>query len=243
MKRIFDLIFSFLGLLILLPIIIITLILVFLQDYKNPFYISERVGRRGVIFKLFKIRSMKINDNRLKIDTTSANDPRITPLGKFIRNYKLDELPQLINVLLGDMSVVGPRPNVAREVCSYTIREQQLLSVRPGLSDFASVIFSNLGDIMSDHADPNLAYNQLIRPWKGRLGCLYVNNIKLKYDLIVIIATLLALFNRGLSISLIAFCLRDLNVEDDFKDILIAPKKLIPLPPFGSNEIVLNREV
>lgn len=242
MKRTFDILFASLALFFLWPVIFVCLMLVYFQDFKNPFYVSDRVGKFKLIFKLYKIRSMIVNDNKLRIDTTSNNDPRITSFGKFLRKYKLDELPQLINVLRGDMSIVGPRPNVLREVNLYTEQELQLLTVRPGLSDYASIIFSNLGNLISGHENPNIAYNQLVRPWKGKLGCLYVNTNSLKYDLLIILATLISIFNLSRALSIVAFCLRQLNVEDDFQSILKVHKILVPLPPFGSCEIVVNRE-
>ena len=121
---------------------------------------------------MVKLRSMIINADKNKVDSTASDDMRITRVGMMIRAYKLDELTQLINVLKGDMSLVGPRPNVQRDVDLYSETEKRLLSVKPGITDFSSIIFSDEGDILSGLDDPDIAYNQLIRPWKSRLGIL-----------------------------------------------------------------------
>ena len=120
MKRLFDIFISSFGLLITFPIIVIFLYLVWSKDKSNPFYIPNRVGLNGNEFKMIKIRTMKVNADKSGVDSTSLNDPRITSIGSIIRKYKIDELPQLINILLGDMSLVGPRPNVKRETDLYT---------------------------------------------------------------------------------------------------------------------------
>ena len=144
--------------------------LVYRQDKESPFYMAPRVGRNNTIFKMAKLRSMVSNADKSGVDSTSANDSRITPIGHKIRKYKLDELTQLWNVFIGDMSLVGPRPNVQRDVDLYTKDEKNLLNVRPGITDFSSIVFSDEGDILKDKKDPDLSYNQLIRPWKSRLG-------------------------------------------------------------------------
>ena len=119
---------------------------------------------------MYKLRTMIINADSTGVDSTSSNDNRITSVGKFIRKFKIDEISQLINVLLGDMSLVGPRPNVLREILMYTDLEKELLTVKPGITDFASIVFSDEGEILSDSDDPDIDYNQLIRPGKGYLG-------------------------------------------------------------------------
>lgn len=176
MKRAFDILFSVCGLLISASILLPSILLVYLQDFRMPFYIAPRVGKDGRIFKMVKLRSMVIGASRTGVDSTSRNDPRITPVGRFIRKYKLDELTQLWNVLLGSMSIVGPRPNVERETNLYTDIERRLLSVRPGLTDFSSIVFADEEAILADAEDPDLRYNQLIRPWKSRLGLFYIDH-------------------------------------------------------------------
>src|SRR2546421_9553898 len=123
------------------------------------------------------------------VDTTVAGDPRITPVGKYIRATKLDELPQFVHVLSGRMSLIGPRPNVPREVELYTAEERELLSVRPGITDIASIVFADLADALADASDPNIAYNQLVRPWKSRLGLHYVRSASFGNDVRIICYT------------------------------------------------------
>ena len=174
LKRTFDIFFSSIGLIFLSPIFLIFILMIFLQDFSNPFYRAPRVGKNGKIFTMVKLRSMIINADKNKVDSTASDDMRITRVGMMIRAYKLDELTQLINVLKGDMSLVGPRPNVQRDVDLYSETEKRLLSVKTGITDFSSIIFSDEGDILSGLDDPDIAYNQLIRPWKSRLGILYI---------------------------------------------------------------------
>ena len=142
MKRFFDIMASATGLMASSPVTVPTAVAVFLQDKHSPFYIADRVGKDGKLFKMIKLRSMIINADKSGVDSTQNNDNRITPVGQFIRKYKLDELTQLINVLKGDMSLVGPRPNVKRETDLYTEIEKDLLDVRPGVTDLASIVFA-----------------------------------------------------------------------------------------------------
>jgi len=170
LKRIFDIVVALTGLLISSVIIVPVAVAVWLQDFKSPFYLGPRVARGGGMFKMVKLRSMVVKADKTGVDSTGASDPRITPIGRFIRAYKLDEITQLWNVLWGEMSLVGPRPQVKRDADLYTAEEARLLSVRPGITDFSSIVFADEGEILKDKSDPDLAYNQLIRPWKSRLG-------------------------------------------------------------------------
>ena len=174
MKRLFDITVSFLGLMLTVLFFIPICVLIWLQDFHSPFYIAPRVGKDGKIFKMVKLRSMIIDADKTGVDSTSSQDKRITPIGRFVRAYKLDEIPQLWNVLKGEMSFVGPRPNVKREVDLYTEIESNLLTVQPGITDISSIVFSDLNDILKNSQDPNLDYNQLVRPWKSRLSLVYV---------------------------------------------------------------------
>ncbi|MEO1944667.1 MAG: sugar transferase, partial [Candidatus Thioglobus sp.] len=182
-KRIFDILMSFFGLLVTSPILLLAMFLVWKEDKKPPFYIAPRSGRNDTIFKMVKLRSMVVDADKSGVDSTSGNDMRITPIGHKIRKYKLDELIQLWNVLIGDMSLVGPRPNVKTETNLYTDVERGLLSVRPGITDFSSIVFSDEGDILEGRDDPDLSYNQLIRPWKSRLGLIYIENQSIFLDI------------------------------------------------------------
>ena len=196
LKRLFDIFFSSIFIIIFSPIIIIFSFLIWNQDKKSPFYIAERVGKKEKIFKMIKFRSMVINADKSGVDSTSDNDERITPLGQLIRKYKIDELPNFINIFKGDMSFVGPRPNVKRETDLYTDEEKVLLTLRPGITDFASIVFSDEGEILKDSVDPDLDYNQLIRPWKSRLGLFYINKRNLLLDIRLILFTAIAILSK-----------------------------------------------
>ena len=241
MKRFTDLIISLFGLIFLSPIILPVLLIVWLQDFHNPFYVAPRVGKNEKIFKMIKLRSMKINADKSGVDSTSSNDSRITSVGRFIRKIKLDEISQLINVLLGDMSLVGPRPNVKRETDLYTSEEKKLLSEKPGITDFSSIVFSDEGDILKDSSDPDLDYNQLIRPWKSRLGIFYINNKSLRLDFILIFMTVVAILNRDLALKKIYNVLMRLNADEALLKIAKRNSDLVPAPPPGSDKIVESR--
>ena len=241
MKRFTDLFISLFGLILISPVILPILIIVWLQDFHNPFYVAPRVGKNGKIFKMIKLRSMKINADKSGVDSTSSNDSRITTVGKFIRKFKLDEISQLINVFIGDMSLVGPRPNVKRETDLYTLEEKNLLSVKPGITDFSSIVFSDEGEILKDSTNPDLDYNQLIRPWKSRLGIFYIKNRSLGLDFILIFLTVLAILNRDLALKKINNILQKLNANDVLLKIAKRNVDLIPAPPPGSDKIVESR--
>ena len=176
MKRLMDVLVSFFGLLFLSPVLAVVMFFIWKQDRHSPFYVAPRVGKDGRIFRVVKLRSMVAGADKTGVDSTSAYDPRITSIGRFIRRFKLDEFTQLWNVLKGEMSLAGPRPNVKRETDLYTDVEKGLLSVKPGITDFSSIVFSDENDILKDSKDPDIDYNQLIRPWKSRLGLLYVKH-------------------------------------------------------------------
>lgn len=161
-----------------------------LADGGPVLYRGVRIGRRGRPFHLLKFRTMVVNADKIGGPSTADDDPRITPIGTVLRRYKLDELPQLINVLKGEMSVVGPRPEVPAEVVQYDERQKQLLTVRPGITDLASIRFHNEGEILRGHADPHEAYKRLIQPEKIRLGLEYVRTQSLLTDLKIITLTL-----------------------------------------------------
>jgi lipopolysaccharide/colanic/teichoic acid biosynthesis glycosyltransferase len=196
MRRLLDIAVSTWGLFVLAPPLCFILFLVWRQDGHNPFYVADRVGKDGTPFRMVKIRSMVIHADKSGVESTSASDIRITPLGHFIRRWKIDEFSQLWNVLKGDMSLVGPRPNTIAEVATYADWERELLNVRPGITDFSSIVFSDEGDILNDSTDPDADYTRLIRPWKGQLGLLYVNNPSLLLNLQLIWFTVRAIFYK-----------------------------------------------
>ena len=243
MKRLLDIIFSLIGILIFSPLIIIFCFLIWLQDFGNPFYISKRVGKNFEEFDLIKLRSMILNADKSGIDSTSNDDIRITKIGNIVRKYKLDELMQLLNVFLGNMTLVGPRPNVKSEVDLYTKEEQNLLKVKPGITDFASIVFSDEGEILKNKKNPDIAYNQLIRPGKGKLGIFYIRNRTLIIDVQIIFLTILSVFSRKKSLILLVRLLEKINAPIDLINIAGRKQKLVPKPPLGSNKIVKKRLV
>lgn len=241
MKRLVDFLLSLLGLIVLLPLFLPVMFLIWLQDYHSPFYIAPRVGKDGKQFKMLKLRSMVINADATGVDSTGSNDHRITPIGQFIRRYKLDELSQLINVLLGDMSLVGPRPNVKTETDLYTSVENKLLDVRPGITDFASIVFSDEGDVLVDQDDPDVAYNQLIRPWKSRLGLIYIQHSSILLDLQLILVTVLAVASKKKALRWVNKKLTVLGVNAEVVEVAKRDRPLTPAPPPGSDQIVTCR--
>jgi lipopolysaccharide/colanic/teichoic acid biosynthesis glycosyltransferase len=242
LKRLTDILFSLLGLIVASPILLPVMFLVWKQDRHSPFYVAERVGKDLKLFRMVKLRSMIKNADISGVDSTSVNDMRITPIGQFIRKYKLDELTQLWNVLIGDMSLVGPRPNVKRETDLYTNEEQRLLSIKPGITDFASIVFSDEGEILSDQINPDLAYNQLIRPGKSRLGLYYVENSTLRTDITLLFLTMIAVVSRSKSLVLNADYLKSTHAPVDLVKIALRQDPLIPTPPPGSDKIVDSRD-
>jgi lipopolysaccharide/colanic/teichoic acid biosynthesis glycosyltransferase len=242
MKRLLDITLSLIGLILSSPLLIPVLILVWIQDWHSPFYIANRTGKGEKQFRMVKLRSMIINAHKTGVDSTSANDNRITGVGRFIRSYKLDELSQLWNVLIGDMSLVGPRPNVKRETDLYTKEEKNLLSVKPGITDFSSIVFSDEGEILKDQSDPDIAYNQLIRPWKSRLGLFYIDNRNMLIDFKLIYLTVIAILSRDRALQSISETLENLNAESELVRVSRRKEVLLPTPPPGSNKIVTNRD-
>jgi lipopolysaccharide/colanic/teichoic acid biosynthesis glycosyltransferase len=232
-KRLLDIVISMIGLIFLSPILLFVSILVWSNDKKTPFYIPPRVGKKGTIFYMIKLRSMVVNADKVGIDSTSNNDLRITSIGQKIRKYKLDELTQLWNVLLGDMSLVGPRPNVKAEVDLYTDVEKELLSVKPGITDFSSIVFSDEGKILENKEDPDLAYNQLIRPWKSRLGLIYIQHQSTLLDIKIIIFTLINLISRQKALTMLNKELEKLEVDKNIVEISKRKTELYKYQPPG----------
>ena len=240
-KRLVDILASFFGLLVTSPILLPVMFLVWKEDKKSPFYIAPRSGRNGTTFKMVKLRSMVVDADKSGVDSTSGNDMRITPIGHKIRRYKLDELIQLWNVLIGDMSLVGPRPNVKSETDLYTDVEKELLLVRPGITDFSSIVFSDEGEILEGKDNPDLAYNQLIRPWKSRLGLAYIENQSFLLDLQLIFYTIVAIISKPKALIWVAKKLNNLDVDVDTVRVSKREVNLFPFPPPGSDEIVSSR--
>jgi lipopolysaccharide/colanic/teichoic acid biosynthesis glycosyltransferase len=241
-KRVFDLVTSAFGLLAVSPVLLPAMFLVWLQDKHSPLYVARRVARDDGQFRLVKLRSMVVGADRTGVDSTSANDARITRVGHFIRRFKLDELTQLWNVLLGDMSMVGPRPNVKRETDLYTPAERRLLTVKPGVTDFASIVFSDEGDILKGQADPDIAYNQLIRPGKSLLGLFYVDHRSLWVDVRLCLLTAMAIVSRERAMAGVQRLLESLGANEELLRIATRNEALVPMPPPGSDVIVASRD-
>lgn len=192
MKRIFDIIASGCGLIVLSPIFIVIAIWVKLDSKGPVFYRQIRVGKDNKDFKLFKFRSMKIGADRQGLITVGGRDPRVTRSGYYIRKYKLDELPQLINVFIGDMSVVGPRPEVRKYVDLYTPGQMRVLSVRPGITDLASIRYRNENELLETVDEPETYYREVIMQDKLKINLEYVDNRSFWGDIKLIFATLYA---------------------------------------------------
>ncbi|MDI6735231.1 MAG: sugar transferase [bacterium] len=190
LKRIFDIVFSFIGFLVTLPLMILMAILIKKEDGGTVFYRGVRVGKFGKPFRMFKFRTMVVNADKIGGPSTSGDDPRLLKIGKFLRKYKLDELPQLINVLKGDMSFVGPRPEVQHYVNMFTEEEKVILSVPPGITDWASLWNSDEGTLLAGSPDPEKTYMEEIRPEKIRLQLKYVKENNFWTDLKILFETI-----------------------------------------------------
>ena len=197
LKRTFDLILSLCALALLGPLLLLIAGLIKLHDGGPVLYRGVRVGRGGVPFRICKFRTMVANADRLGGPSTPDDDPRITRPGRWLRRSKLDELPQLLNVVSGKMSFVGPRPEVAQEVALYSEEERALLSVRPGITDWASIRFRDEGAILRGAADSHENYRRVIRPEKMRLALQYVRTASLATDVRILFATLRAVVGGG----------------------------------------------
>jgi lipopolysaccharide/colanic/teichoic acid biosynthesis glycosyltransferase len=196
LKRAFDFVSSLLGLILVSPVLVTIAILIKKEDGGPVFYRGARVGRFGKTFRIFKFRTMVVNAEKLGGPSTADDDPRVTKMGKFIRKYKLDELPQVINVLKGEMSVVGPRPEVQMYVDMFKEEEKIILSVRPGITDWASIWNPDEGAILAGSPDPEKTYMEKIRPEKIRLQLKYVKERSFLVDIKIILETLTTVLKR-----------------------------------------------
>jgi len=197
LKRAFDLTFAAVALVVLAPLLLAIAATIRLDDGGPVFYRGTRIGRGEAPFRIFKFRTMVVNADRIGGPSTSDDDPRITRPGARLRRWKLDELPQLLNVIRGEMSLVGPRPEVAQEVALYDTEERALLSVRPGITDWASIRFRNEGALLRGAADPHETYRRVIRPEKMRLALKYVRTASFGADLRILMATVRAVVGRS----------------------------------------------
>jgi lipopolysaccharide/colanic/teichoic acid biosynthesis glycosyltransferase len=196
LKRLFDSAISLLGLIVSFPLFAVLSLLVRAEDGGPVFYRGIRIGRYGKPFRIFKFRTMVVNADKKGGSSTADDDPRITGIGRFLRKYKLDEFPQLINVLKGEMSLVGPRPEVKHYVDMFSEEEKGILSVRPGITDWASLWNPDEGAVLAGSPDPEKTYLEKIRPEKIRLQLKYVNERSFRTDLNILCSTIKTVLRR-----------------------------------------------
>ena len=198
LKRFFDIVSSLAGLVLLLPLFIIIVIVIITTDGAPLFYFQTRVGKNNTDFKLFKFRSMYKDADKKGLLTVGGRDPRVTPIGYYLRKYKLDELPQLLNVLIGNMSLVGPRPEVRKYVDLYTKEQMQVLSVKPGITDLASIYFINENELLAQSSEPEKTYINEILPQKLKLNLEYIAKQHFLTDIKIILNTIFKIgYNRN----------------------------------------------
>jgi lipopolysaccharide/colanic/teichoic acid biosynthesis glycosyltransferase len=190
MKRFFDLAVSLSALILLFPLFFIIAIWIRTDSTGPVFYRQVRVGRKNTDFRIFKFRTMYTGADRKGLITIGGRDPRVTRSGYMLRRYKLDELPQFLNVLSGEMSVVGPRPEVRRYVALYTAEQLQVLEVKPGITDYASLEYANENELLAKAADPEKEYVEVILPAKLRLNLKYIREQSLLTDVRIIASTI-----------------------------------------------------
>lgn len=196
MKRIFDIVASGIGLILLSPLFVILAIWIKCDSIGPVFYKQVRVGRNNMDFQLFKFRSMRVGSDKKGLITVGGHDPRITRFGYYIRKYKLDEFPQLINVFKGDMSLVGPRPEVRKYVDMYTEEQMHVLDVRPGITDLASIRYRNENELLERVNDPDKYYVEVIMPDKLRINLEYVARHSFTFDIRLIFQTFRAIVSK-----------------------------------------------
>jgi lipopolysaccharide/colanic/teichoic acid biosynthesis glycosyltransferase len=194
MKRLFDILFSSALIIVLLPLGIVVSLWIILDDFGSPFFVQQRVGLGGKNFGLLKFRSMRKNSESKGQLTVGMKDNRITRSGYFIRKFKIDELPQMVNVFLGEMSVVGPRPEVPKYVLLYNEEQQNVLSIKPGITDYASIEYVRENELLSASSDPEKTYIEEIMPAKLELNLKYLRDQSFLTDMKIILQTIKAIF-------------------------------------------------
>lgn len=236
MKRLLDACFSAVVLILASPVLLVFMLLIWLQDFKSPLYMAPRAGRNGKVFNIIKLRSMVVNADKIGATSTSAADFRLTPVGKIIREFKLDEVTQFWNVLMGSMGIVGPRPQVLDNVETYTSEERRLLTVRPGITDLASIVFSDEGEILKDSTDPDLDYNRLIRPWKSRLALFCIDHSSISFDFKLIRLTATAILDKQKALEGVGNLLRKYKADEEMIRVASRTEPLKPSLPPGDKE-------
>ena len=205
-----------------------------MEDRGSPWYRGVRVGRGGREFRMWKFRSMRVGAAKSGVRSTACGDVRVTSVGRILRAAKLDELPQLWHVVTGEMSLVGPRPQVPEEAALYTREELSMFQVRPGITDLASIAFSDEGEILAGSGDPDLLYNQLIRPWKSRLALLYIDKSCWTLDARILMWTAAALISRRWALERIGKLLEAWGVGEPLLGMARRAAPLVAYPPPGA---------
>ena len=195
LKRLFDIVFSLFGLILISPLLLVVAVLIKISSPGPVFYRGERIGKSGKPFRIFKFRTMVANAENLGGPSTAGDDPRLTKIGNFLKKYQLDEIPQLLNVLIGQMSLVGPRPEVKIYIDMMTEEERSvILSTKPGMTDLASLWNFHENEVLKGSADPEKTYMEKIRPTKIKFQLEYVKTRSFMLDLKIIIKTIMKLF-------------------------------------------------
>ncbi len=194
-KRIFDIFSALIGLIILFPFLFVISIIVLVSSPGGIFFFQTRVGKNGKDFSLWKFRTMKPDSDKKGLLTVGGRDPRITEIGYFLRKYKLDELPQLVNVVFGEMSLVGPRPEVRKYVEMYSTQQLRVLEVKPGITDYASIEYSNENELLAKSSDPEKTYIEEVMPSKLKLNLKYISEKSFTTDLKIIFKTIGKIFS------------------------------------------------
>lgn len=240
-RRIFDLAVAVPACVLTAPAIALASAAIVLEDGGSPFYRCARVGLGGSTMQFTKLRTMRNDPKSAGVVSTTASDPRVTKIGAVLRRWKLDELPQFWLVLRGDMAVVGPRPNVPEEVALYTDEERGLLDVLPGITDLSSIVFSDLSEILDGAADANLAYNQVVRPWKSRLGLLYAKNATTSLDWRIVLLTARSMVDRPAALREVSRIVAALGGGEDLALVCLRQGQPPAAPPPGANDVVQRR--
>ena len=196
MIRLFDILFSVIGLLLLSPLFLVIYFLIVIESKGGGFYLQNRVGKNGVDFNLIKFRSMRVGSDKKGLITIGNRDPRMTQMGYFIRRFKIDELPQLFNVIKGEMSLVGPRPEVRKYVDLYTSEQLKVLSISPGITDYASIKYADENEILAKSDNPEAVYIEDIMPDKICLNMQYIENKTVVQYFKIIVLTLWKIIKR-----------------------------------------------
>jgi lipopolysaccharide/colanic/teichoic acid biosynthesis glycosyltransferase len=234
LEPVLDFVVALLALTLASPFLLLIAIAIWLEDFHSPFYHAPRMARGGATFKMLKFRSMAVGAAKSGVHSTALDDPRITTVGRVVRAYKIDEIGQLWNVVKGEMSLVGPRPQVESDASLYTSEEQKLLTVRPGITDLASIVFSDEGEILRGSQDPDLLYNEVIRPWKSRLALLHIERRTLGWNLRIIALTCVAVVSRRAALAGVQKILRAWGADDLLCQVARRKRPPVAYPPPGS---------